>query len=233
MNEEIIWICPYCEEGFDISDGKVEIKMKFYTTAKCPYCEKWMMEDEVIEIKNGGVKMVDKSQLDLCLRWIESDKIKSWTEDFLKNKTPDYFWEIPASSTGKYHPKYAAEESGLVKHTKVAFHIAMNMLDDEVWSFNELQRDIILSAILLHDTRKLGVPKQEYTVDEHPKLVADAIMEECESGSIRSKIAMAIETHMGQWGEKPPENEMQFFVHLCDYLSSRKYMEVNFDRMKV
>lgn len=31
---------------------------------------------------------------------------------------PDYFFTIPASSTGKYHPQYALGEGGLVRHTK-------------------------------------------------------------------------------------------------------------------
>ncbi len=176
---------------------------------------------------------MDKTELDVCLARINDDRIKKWTRKWLMKETPDYFWEIPASSTGKYHPRYAAEKGGLVKHTKAAFQIALSMLDDGVWSFDDLERDIILSAILLHDTRKLGMPKQEYTVDEHPQLVADAIMEECKTGSIRSRIAQAIATHMGQWGEEYPDNELQFFVHMCDYLSSRKWMEVNFKRMKV
>lgn len=176
---------------------------------------------------------MDKTQLDNCLKWIKNDQIKEWTEEFLKEKVPDYFWEIEASSTGKYHPRYAVEKGGLVKHTRVVFQIALDMLDNEVWNFTVLERDIILSAILLHDTMKRGVPETDYTVDEHPELVANKIMEECDSASIRGKIAKAIETHMGQWGNRFPENELQFFIHICDYIASRKYMEVDFERVKV
>ena len=43
---------------------------------------------------------------------------------------PDYFFEIPASSTGKYHPEFAATEHGLVKHTKVATRIAYELLNN-------------------------------------------------------------------------------------------------------
>ena len=45
---------------------------------------------------------------------------------------PDYFFEIPASSTGKYHPEFAATEHGLVKHTKVATRIAYELLNKSV-----------------------------------------------------------------------------------------------------
>ena len=42
---------------------------------------------------------------------------------------PDYFFEVPASSTGKYHPKFASGEGGLVRHTKAAVRIAHELLD--------------------------------------------------------------------------------------------------------
>ena len=53
--------------------------------------------------------------------------------DFLKylvNNLPDYFFEIPASSTGKYHPEFASTTHGLVKHTKLAVRIAYELLDN-------------------------------------------------------------------------------------------------------
>ena len=40
----------------------------------------------------------------------------------------DYFFEVPASSTGKYHPEYSLGRGGLVRHTKAAVKIANNML---------------------------------------------------------------------------------------------------------
>lgn len=186
--------------------------------------------------------MLNKDKLNLCLNWIRDDKIMEWTKDWLQDQTPDYFWEIPASSTGKYHPNYTTKKGGLVLHTKAVFQIALDQLDNKVWSFDKKERDIILSAILLHDTRKLGMPKEKYTVSNHAVLVADAIRKECKSGSVRARIADAISTHMGQWNKDfktdetiapLPSTELQFFVHLCDYLASRKYMEINWERVKV
>lgn len=188
------------------------------------------------------MKKINKYALDNCLRWIKSDKIREWTKDWLLNKTPDYFWEVPASSTGKYHPNYATKKGGLVLHTKAAFQIALDQLEDNVWNFTGKEKDIILSAILLHDTRKLGMPKKQYTDAKHPVYVSDAIKKECEPNSTRDKIADAIASHMGQWNKDfktkevvtpLPNTELHFFVHLCDYLSSRKYMEINWERVKV
>ena len=40
------------------------------------------------------------------------------------DKAPENFWTIAASSTGKYHPEYAAGEGGLIRHTKAVVRIA-------------------------------------------------------------------------------------------------------------
>ena len=44
---------------------------------------------------------------------------------------PDYFFEVPASSTGKYHPSFALNNGGLVRHTKVAVRLAYERCKDE------------------------------------------------------------------------------------------------------
>ena len=50
-------------------------------------------------------------------------------------------------------------------------------------------------------------------------------------------IASCIETHMGPWTTdydgnevlNPPKTKYQNFVHMCDYLASRKFLIVKFD----
>lgn len=63
------------------------------------------------------------------LEYIKSEDILE-SAKYMINILPDYFFEIPASSTGKYHPKFAASTCGLVKHTKVAVRIAHELLSD-------------------------------------------------------------------------------------------------------
>ena len=43
---------------------------------------------------------------------------------------PDYFFEVPASSTGKYHPEYALGDGGLLIHSKAAMRIGYELLCD-------------------------------------------------------------------------------------------------------
>ena len=50
-------------------------------------------------------------------------------------------------------------------------------------------------------------------------------------------ICSCVETHMGQWTTdykgnevlKKPVSKYQRFVHMCDYLSAQKFLDVKFD----
>ena len=53
------------------------------------------------------------------LNYIKNDRIKRSLITMI-NILPDYFYEVPASSTGKYHPSFALNKGGLLRHTKVA-----------------------------------------------------------------------------------------------------------------
>lgn len=56
---------------------------------------------------------------------ISEPKIIKFVKDCLEY-APEYFWRIPASSTGNHHPHFALGEGGLVRHTKAAVWIAVN-----------------------------------------------------------------------------------------------------------
>src|SRR5574344_1060476 len=85
-------------------------------------------------------------------------KKESNKEDLKKliNLLPDYFFEIPASSTGKYHPKFSTTNHGLLKHTKVAVRIAYELFNIED-RFTDEDKDLIIMALVLHDGCKLGI----------------------------------------------------------------------------
>ena len=50
------------------------------------------------------------------------DESKKRAIEYLIKLLPEYFFTIPASSSGKYHPKFANTVSGLVKHTKAVLY---------------------------------------------------------------------------------------------------------------
>ena len=90
---------------------------------------------------------------------------------------PDYFFEVPASSTGKYHPEFSLGDGGLVRHTKFAVRIAHELYSDEsvTGTFNQNEKDLMIFALVLHDGLKSGLIKEEYTKVDHPVLVTNYI----------------------------------------------------------
>lgn len=161
---------------------------------------------------------------------------------------PEYFFEIPASSSGKYHPKYALENGGLLKHTKVSVRIAHELLNNNITGMRFLERDkdLIIMALILHDGLKRGIKNSEHTKFEHPLLVSKLIMENqskltLDIDDIR-KLCSMIESHMGEWTVDPntnkevlpsPRTELQRFVHMCDYLASRKFLNIEFNDLEI
>lgn len=53
------------------------------------------------------------------INYLKNDDIKK-SVAILIEMLPDYFFHEAASSTGKYHPKYALGDGGLLRHTKAA-----------------------------------------------------------------------------------------------------------------
>lgn len=155
---------------------------------------------------------------------------------------PDYFFEVPASSTGKYHPSFSLGDGGLVRHTKVALKIGYDLLGLENYkrAYSSDERDLMLIAIMFHDTMKLGMPREEYTRFDHPLLAAKFIIDNASSVGLNEKCAKlisdCISSHMGEWNVNSysdvvlpkPKSKYQIFVHMCDYLASRKFLDVKF-----
>lgn len=163
---------------------------------------------------------------------------------YLINLLPDYFFSIPASSTGKYHPKFASTKNGLVKHTKAAVRIAYDLFET-VNNFTDEDKDLIIMALIMHDGLKKGMKEEQYTRFDHPLLVSKLILEHAselkmEINNVR-RICLMIESHMGKWNtskyskvELPiPRDEYQRFVHRCDYIASRNYLNIKFDKLEI
>lgn len=163
---------------------------------------------------------------------------------YLLEQLPDYFYEIPATSTGKYHPSYAQGEGGLLRHTKAAVRIAYELLQDPCIGnkYTSKEQDLMLIALLIHDGLKLGKERSKYTKIDHPLFAANMVKEQKEHLSLNDEeldlLTSAIASHMGPWNKDYDGNEVlpvpktkyQNFVHMCDYLASRKCLVVPFDQ---
>ena len=55
------------------------------------------------------------------------------------------------------------------------------------------------------------------------------------------KLCSLIESHMGKWNTNKyskvvlplPTTELQRYVHRCDFLASRNYLNVSFDKLEI
>lgn len=177
------------------------------------------------------------------LNYIDNKLLREFIKECLI-KAPKYFYEIPASSSGKYHPKQDLGVGGLVRHTKAVVQVALDLIRcEQFWNSTE-SKDEIISACILHDIIKNGFKDCGHTLIEHP-LLANEFIEKVfressdkYNGIWRSKnyIQTLIGSHMGVWNKDKdgreilPEignyNPCGLLVHLADYIASRKYIDM-------
>lgn len=179
------------------------------------------------------------------MNYIKDKRIKDNVKILLE-LLPDYFYEVPASSTGKYHPEFSLGKGGLVRHVKVATRLAVELFNNIcLQNFTDKEKDLILVSIILHDGLKSGLIKSEFTNFNHPILMADFIKDNMEKLTLEDDeieyITNCIETHMGPWTKdykgnevlRSPSSKEERFVHMCDYLSSKKFLNVKFSENEI
>ena len=97
----------------------------------------------------------------------------------------------------------------------------------------------------MHDGLKHGLEKSNYTVFDHPLVVSKFIKDNKSKLTLNDEdidfITNAIESHMGQWNTNPyskivlpiPQNRYQKFVHMCDFLASKKFINIDFNNNEI
>ena len=187
---------------------------------------------------------LNKEIFNEILETFENEDIRRFAENCL-DAAPEYWYTVPASSTGKYHPSYALGEGGLLRHTIALLKFLNHMFAIESIRnmFTSRERDLLRVAGLSHDMMKSGTQeeyeKSKWTKFKHPLLAAKMI--QSIDGLDRNEkifIGMAISAHMGQWNTDKrhpdvtlpkPTTKYQIILHLADYLASRKDIEIKFD----
>ena len=176
------------------------------------------------------------------LSYIRDDELSNCLLNII-NMLPDYWLEEAASSTGKYHPEYALGNGGLLRHSKAAMRIGYELLSNPAIGdkYTSREKDLMLMALLVHDGLKLGIPKEKYTRFDHPILMGKFILDNKDEIGLSLEDAefmnSVIKTHMGPWTTdyngnevlEKPKTKYQNFVHMCDFLASRKCLLVPFD----
>lgn len=176
------------------------------------------------------------------INYLKNDNLKESLKKLIF-LLPDYFFHEAASSTGKYHPSYALGDGGLLRHTKAAVRIGYELLQDPSIGnkYTSIEQDLMLIALLFHDGFKRGVKEEKYTRFDHPLIAAKVVLDNYNEVGLSlddaTFISEAIKTHMGNFTVdyngnevlEKPHTKYQNFVHMCDYLASRKCILIPFD----
>ena len=164
---------------------------------------------------------------------IKNEDYRMFVRFYLDTYVPEYFWEIGASSSGKYHPQFSQGEGGLIRHTKAVVMFAEELLRMSSYMYmSEEHKDFVIMACIVHDTCKYGCTeynKEEYK--DHAKNACELVNKcwEYEFDKSASEFFLsAIRCHMGQWSEREdrPFTNIDRCVHMADYMASRNFIDI-------
>ena len=191
--------------------------------------------------------MTSSEKIDLFEKEIAYMEIENIKDFFKKAITlvPDYFFEVPAASSGKFHSVLECGFGGLVYHTRSVAKVANYLVNLEQYKskLDEVERDCVICAALLHDCLKHDWEnKTGFSVHQHPVLAAefvktDSRLDGIVSDDIRTMIGDAVASHSGEWTTSKrskvvlplPQNLVQELVHLSDYIASRSDIHILFE----
>lgn len=120
--------------------------------------------------------------------------------------------------------------------------------------YSNIYEDIVYASLILHDCCKPDDTPKHSTRFDHPlvgaelfvktfkEYVKDATLKDGDMNYFKIAIPLVsncIKSHMGIYTTAPyakgivlprPSNNLEWFVHLCDLLSSKKYLEFDFEK---
>ena len=186
---------------------------------------------------------------DGVLNTFENEKYRKIAEMLINEKSPAYWHTVPASSSGRYHPQFALNTGGLVRHTIAVVRFLNFMLEVECVGnqYTSEQRDLLRVAAIAHDMWKSGTQEEyensKWTKFDHPLIAAKKIyeMDEIDEDD-RVFLSKVISSHMGQFNTDKrhpdiilpkPQDKYQAILHLADYLASRRDIDMKFEGIEV
>ena len=191
--------------------------------------------------------MTNEEKIALFEKEIDYMEIENIKDFFKKAITlvPDYFFEVPAASSGKFHSVLECGFAGLVYHTRSVAKIANYLVNLQQYKskLNEVEKDCVICAALLHDCLKHDWEnKTGFSVHQHPILAAEFVktderLDGIISDEIRNMIGDAVASHSGEWTTSKrskvvlpsPQTLVQELVHLSDYIASRSDIHILFE----
>jgi hypothetical protein len=178
------------------------------------------------------------------LSLIKDQKIRDFVVKCFEELCPDYFWTVPASTSGRYHPDHSNGKGGLVRHVKAAIWWAEKLLcafDSDNGEKDTTNKDAVIAALILHDMKKNGdslddKKKSGYRITQTHGVslghrIFDIVLKK-KANKVQSLIIYAVQSHMGVWtrpNEYRPDNiplplayHVAHIVHMADFCAAQK-----------
>lgn len=175
---------------------------------------------------------------DSVLTDFEDETMRAYCEDMIE-LMPDYHFEIPSSTTNKYHNATQCQPGGQSYHVLMVTTIMNYILGLEYMKQKypkPKQRDCLRIAAILHDSQK--TEGGQYTTHTHPlaaqKWIEETKVEHDISDQLKKYIGRLVASHSGSWTTSKrssvvlpaPESDDQMLVHICDILGSRSNLDM-------
>jgi len=184
---------------------------------------------------------------------LKDPELKNVAEEII-NSTPEFYFTIPASTTGNFHPKNEQVEGGKVLHHRKCFKLASQA--GRRYELNTKDMEILKTACLLHDipycfyydekeSRYRTDPEHAQKSAEAIALVADRILTPENESLTLKKLVASVYFHMGIWAKYNPESNLykellEFKNHPlvlatqeCDFYCSRRFIDIELEEEKV
>lgn len=147
------------------------------------------------------------------------------------------------------HVKAAVYIAFCLAQTETFRNLVINKFndnDDSLAMVLENARDCVYASLILHDCQKPDASPQHHTRFAHP-IIAAKLFAECAKNHMINRfdkgwvntIAQCIASHMGEFNTSSrdgdtvlpkPMTTIESFVHMCDYLASRRFLDFNFEK---
>lgn len=168
------------------------------------------------------------------LSLIQNDTLRTMVRRYMEERVPAYFYEIGASSSGKYHPCFSQGQGGLVRHTKAVVMFLTELLKLSSYAYmKDEYKDYAYAAAIIHDTAKYGMTDEmdKSAYSAHEKNAAAMFEAFCLENEYQPHpfLLGAVRAHMGQWcadRDDKPFTNIDRVVHMADYVASRNFIDI-------
>lgn len=201
-----------------------------------------IFEKEINLIKNEHLRSIVSSTLDASPECIQTIPASS---------SGKYH---PAYSLGEGGLSRHIKATVGIAYSMIGSDVLKGFIEDEMGAYSDMYEDIVYASLILHDCKKPDDTPKHNTRFDHPILAANLFNEmamqyvfnnslsQDDMEYIRKVVPLVfkcIKSHMGIYTTAPyakgielpkPASNLEWFVHSCDLLSSKKYIGFDFDK---